>query len=117
MTVKPRTNFYLDVLLFILMVIMLISGLVLWVGIPSGGEGQHQGRRWQDTSTVEDPAERTLIFNRQDWKTIHTWFGLAVGGVILVHLVFHWKWIVCRLRADVLGQKPDRPLRHPVCPE
>ncbi len=114
MTVKPRTNFYLDVLLFILMVIMLISGLVLWVG---GGENQHQGRRWQDASTADNRVESTLIFNRQDWKTIHTWLGLAVGGVILVHLVFHWKWVVCRLRADMLGQKLDRPIRQPVCPE
>ncbi len=106
MTVKPRTNFYLDLLLLILMGVVLISGVVLWVG-PSGGEGQHQGRRWQDAGAVSDQSERTLILNRQDWKTIHVWLGLVTGGVILIHLIFHWKWLVCRLRADLLGQSPS----------
>jgi hypothetical protein len=115
MTVKPRTNFYLDALLFILMVMVLISGLVLWVGVPSGGEGQRQGHGWQNAGG--NFVERTLFFNRHDWKTIHIWLGLAVGGIILAHLVFHWKWIACRLRADVLGQKPGQPIRHPICPE
>jgi cytochrome b561 len=112
MTVKPRTNFYLDVFLFLLMVIVLISGLVLWVG---SGEGQHQGRGWQNAG--DNDVEHTLLLNRQDWKTLHIWLGLAVGGIIMVHLVFHWKWIGCRLRTDMLGQKPDRPVRHPVCSE
>jgi hypothetical protein len=112
MTVKPRTNFYLDVLLFILMVMVLISGLLLWVGGSSGGEGQHQARGWQNAGG--SAVESTLLFNWHDWKSVHIWLGLAVGGIILVHLVFHGKWVVCRLRADVLGQKPDRPIRHPV---
>jgi thiosulfate reductase cytochrome b subunit len=136
MTVKPRTNFYLDAILFILMLIVLISGLVLWIGIPSGGDGQggqRQGRRWQDTGTAYDqadnqnddlgqnqvssPSDHSLIVNRQDWKTIHSWLGLVVGGALLVHLIFHWKWIVCRVRADVLGQRVSRRSSSPVCPE
>lgn len=112
MTVKPRMNFYLDALLFILIVFVLISGLALWVG---GGEGQHQGRGWQNEGGTY--AEHPLLLNGQDWKTLHIWLGLAVGGIILVHLIFHWKWIVCRLRADVLGQKPGQPLHRPICPE
>jgi thiosulfate reductase cytochrome b subunit len=136
MTVKPRTNFYLDAVLFILMLIVLISGLVLWIGIPSGGDGaggQRQGRRWQDAGTVYDQAEgesgdlgqsqassgsdRSLIFSRQDWKTIHVWLGLVVGGALLVHLVFHWKWITCRVRVDVLGQRSNRRSSSAGCPE
>jgi len=112
MTVKPRTNFYLDTVLLILMVIVLISGLVLWVG---GGEGQHQGRGWQNAGGQY--TEHTLFLNWQDWKTLHIWLGLAVGGIILVHLAFHWKWIACRLRADVMGQKLSQPIRHPTCSE
>jgi cytochrome b561 len=112
MAAKPRTNFYLDVILFILMVIVLVSGLVLWV---DGGEGQHRGGGWPNAGGND--AEQTLLLSRQDWKTLHLWLGLAVGVIILVHLVFHWKWIVCRLRADVLGQKPGQPMHSPVCRE
>lgn len=27
-------------------------------------------------------------------NTIHRWSGLAVGILILVHIILHWRWIV-----------------------
>ncbi len=30
---------------------------------------------------------------------IHEWLGLAVGGVIIVHLLLHWDWIVKTTRS------------------
>ena len=62
MTVRPRTDFYLDAELFILMVVVVASGLVLWAVLPSGGEGnqpegESRGRRWRPETTAGQPAE------------------------------------------------------------
>ncbi len=27
-------------------------------------------------------------------ETIHEWLGLALAGTIIVHLLFHWRWLV-----------------------
>ena len=29
---------------------------------------------------------------------IHEWLGLALGVVMLIHLLFHWEWIVCTVK-------------------
>jgi hypothetical protein len=29
---------------------------------------------------------------------IHEWLGLGLGAVMLIHLLFHWEWIVCTVK-------------------
>lgn len=29
---------------------------------------------------------------------IHEWLGLGLGIVIIIHLLFHWEWIVCAIK-------------------
>jgi hypothetical protein len=29
---------------------------------------------------------------------IHEWLGLGLGIVIIIHLLFHWEWIVCTIK-------------------
>ena len=60
MSKKNSTNFWLDLIIF---------GIFLIVASPS------------------------LTGN-----TIHEWLSLAFGATIIVHLLFHWKWIVKVLR-------------------
>ncbi len=35
-----------------------------------------------------------LIFNRATWDAIHTWGGVLMIAVIVLHLVVHWPWFV-----------------------
>ena len=47
MNVKPRTNLVLDTAILGLFVVVLVSGLLLWVVYPSGGtraRGRHESR-------------------------------------------------------------------------
>ncbi len=35
----------------------------------------------------------TILFTRQTWDLIHTWTGVAMVVIAIVHLVIHWRWI------------------------
>ncbi len=45
--------------------------------------------------------EMNLQFTGLD---LHEWIGLVMGGVVVIHLLFHWKWIVA------VGQRLIRKL-------
>ena len=38
---------------------------------------------------------------------IHEWLGIAIGGVIIVHLLLHWDWIINTTRS-LSQKKPSR---------
>jgi hypothetical protein len=50
---------------------------------PSGG---HQGGR----NPLYDAG---FLFSRGTWIDIHTWSGVAMVVLTLVHLVIHWRWL------------------------
>lgn len=92
MSVKPRTNFILDTIILVLFVVVLVSGVLLWQVYPEG-QSRHQGRRAEVT-----PTETVMGLDRSDMRAVHDWAGVLMGVLVGVHLVFHWKWIVCQMK-------------------
>jgi hypothetical protein len=35
-----------------------------------------------------------ILFTRHTWDDLHTWGGLAMIVAAIIHLVFHWSWVV-----------------------
>ena len=77
---KTDVLFILAALLFLLGVVEALSGFLLWFVIPSGG-----GKRGVEQTFWE--------LSRTTWIDIHDWAAVALLLVILVHIVFHWRWI------------------------
>lgn len=114
MTVRPRTNYVLDLALLILLIVVMVSGVLLWVVYPQGGSGGSAGGRGQGRgrSGVEQEAEHSapveavapsarytlLSLDRGEMREIHNWSGLGMGALMLVHLLFHLKWLLCQTR-------------------
>ncbi|MEW6580119.1 MAG: DUF4405 domain-containing protein [Chloroflexota bacterium] len=114
MTVKPRTNLALDAVILLLFVVTFVSGVLLWVVYPPGG-GQRVGTGRGAVAASAD--EMTLLgLNRHTMGEAHDWAGVIMGVLVLVHLVFHWKWIVCQVRRLWGGPRPARAPRD-TCPE
>jgi hypothetical protein len=63
-------NYWIDVVMALLALSVGVSALLLWVVFPQGYF-----------------AARLL------WVEIHRWTGLALSVVVLVHVLFHWRWI------------------------
>lgn len=65
-----KKNFYLDVVIFIACLICLITGLMLDFHLIAGGREV-----------------------RHYWREIHTYVGYAMAAGVLLHIIWHVKWI------------------------
>lgn len=80
---RTRNNWILDAGLFLSALIAILSGIYFLVfpdGGYKGGRNPYYGIQ--------------IIFNREGWEWMHTWIGLAMVVIALIHLIFHWKWVV-----------------------
>ncbi len=86
---QARINFSLDSVLFVTFFLASLSGLVVWLLLPSGG---YQGGR----NPFYNASLLGLI--RQAWNDVHLYAGLAMIAVFAVHLALHWNWLTCIAR-------------------
>ena len=82
---KAKINFWTDVVIGLAFVIAAVSGIVLLFA-PSGG--YQGGRNVHYEQTI-------LLLGHHTWDTLHTWGSIAMIAGVFVHLVLHWKWMVC----------------------
>lgn len=106
---KARWNLLVDALIGVAFLMESVSGFVLWLVLPHGG---YQGGR--------NPSYgATFILTRDTWLSIHDWFAVVMVLGVLIHLVLHWRWIVCMLRnlwREASRAKPRPHSRQEECP-
>ena len=79
---KTRKKWLLDAIIFLSGLVAALSGLY-FLFIPSGG---YQGGR--------NPMYGvTLLFSRHTWEDVHTWGGVLMIAVAVLHFAFHWRWV------------------------
>ena len=75
---KTTRNYWLDITMALLGLLLAISSFLLWVVFPRG---------YHATRVV--------------WVEIHKWGGLALSVLVVVHLALHWKWVVRMTRRQL----------------
>ena len=79
---KTRKKWLLDAIIFLSGLVAALSG-VYFLFIPSGG---YQGGR-------NPMYGLTILFSRHTWDDLHTWGGVLMIAVAVLHFVFHWRWV------------------------
>lgn len=75
---KTTLNYIIDVLLGISFLLVFTTGILKWKGWTEIFEGII-GTKLNILA---------IIF-------VHDWSGLAMGILVLIHLILHWNWIKC----------------------
>jgi hypothetical protein len=103
MSNKARLNYALDAVIALAFILSSLSGVAFMLM----GSGGYQGGR--------NPGFQTelLGISRTSWSDLHALTGLVMTVGVLVHLVFHWDWIVCMTKRLL---KPARRQTQEVCP-
>jgi hypothetical protein len=79
---QTRNNWLIDVALLLGAIVATFTG-IYFLFLPVGG---YQGGR--------NPMYNvTILFQRQIWDNLHTWFGLLMIIAATTHIVVHWNWI------------------------
>ncbi len=77
-----RNNWIMDAGLFLTALVTVLSG-IYFLFLPDGG---FMGGRnpWYGVR---------ILFLRETWEWLHTWIGLGMVLIAIVHIIFHWKWV------------------------
>ncbi len=82
---KVKLNYLLDAVIGLAFLLSGATGVAFLLM----GDGGYQGGRNPGFATA------LLGLSRGTWSDLHTWASLVMIVGVVVHLVFHWKWIVC----------------------
>jgi len=100
---RNEWNLLIDVLAALVMLALIATGLVVRYTLPAGSGG-HGG------------SGGLVLWglNRHGWGDVHFWLAVALGGLMVLHVALHWRWVCATVR-HVLGRSnqkgPARPLR------
>lgn len=97
MSSKAKMNFALDLVVAAAGVLSAVSGIVLLL-VPGGYQGGANPYYGQDV----------LWLGHHQWSDLHTWTSLVAIAGVLVHLVLHWKWIVCMFKRGLAFEQRSR---------
>jgi hypothetical protein len=99
---RTRWNTVVDAVAYFGSVLLASTGLMLRFQLPSGSGGLHG--IGSGPGAGDRPVTIVWGLSRHEWGNIHYWIALFLMGVLAVHLILHWKWIV-----SILGKKahPD----------
>jgi Domain of unknown function (DUF4405) len=78
---RPQINFIIDSIALSAFVFLTTTGILMRYILPPGSG--HFTTIWG--------------LDRHQWGTIHFWLSIVLFGVLALHLILHWKWIVCVL--------------------
>lgn len=90
---KPRINLVIDAIMLIVLMLMAGLGLLIkYVLLPG----------YKRNAVYEGDVELYYMgLTRHDWGTIHLWLSLFFLFLMLIHIILHWKMIVCIFRQMV----------------
>ncbi len=93
---KIWINFWIDLAMFLDMVGLVAIGVMIKWALPPGSGGRHGGSRFVQT---------VWGMTRHEWGDVHFWMGVVLSVLLIVHIILHWRWIVCRFKALWPGSK------------
>jgi hypothetical protein len=88
---RPIQNLWIDIVSFILFVVLVATGLLMAFSLPPGSHG------WA-----------VWGLGRHAWGDVHFWVAIAMLATIALHLVMHWRWIVCTVKGRPLDSPQAR---------
>lgn len=97
LTPKLRHNWWIDAALGMSALAATLSSCY-FLAYPNSG---YQGGR-------NPHYDQVVIFSRQTWDLIHTWFGALMIMAALVHILIHWDWITgtaARIWQVIIGKR------------
>ena len=79
---QTRKKWLLDAIIFLSGLVAALSG-IYFLFVPSGG---YQGGR-------NPMYGLTILFSQHTWDDLHTWSGVLMIAVAVLHFAIHWRWV------------------------
>jgi cytochrome b561 len=96
-SLKNLINYFLDIILVLSIVATLASSYILWFVLPRGF-GTHSEMCARQGTGIGGNYYTVFGMSRYMWVEIHNWLSVILLGIIILHIVLHWSWIVETLK-------------------
>jgi cytochrome b subunit of formate dehydrogenase len=73
---KARMHYVLDIVEGLILLLLVVSGFILWFALPE-----------------ESEAGKTVLFNRHTWVLAHRWLAVTLLVFFSTHVLTHWTWL------------------------
>jgi len=88
-----------DLLAYLAMAGLMSTGLIMWGLLPPGTGGGGAGHE----------ALTLLGRTRHQWGTVHWYLALSLIGLVVLHVVLHWKWVTNTIGSLVPARGERKP--------
>ena len=94
---KPKINLVIDAIMFLLLMAIAGLGLLMkYVLVPG----------YRRIGLYDNNVEHYFLgLTRHDWGSIHLWLSFVFLFLLSLHLILHWKLIVCIFRQIISGKR------------
>ncbi|MBN1261628.1 MAG: DUF4405 domain-containing protein [Anaerolineae bacterium] len=99
---KVKMNYLLDSVIALAFLVSVLTGVVFLFA----GDGGYQGGANAGFQTA------ILGISRWIWSDLHTWASLVMTAGVGLHVVFHWKWIVCVTKKMLPKPAPKKVIKQ-----
>jgi len=89
---RVSVNFIIDAIALIGFVFLTVTGVLMHYILPPGS----------------GPYMSLWGLNRHDWGNLHFWVSAVLFAVLSVHLVLHWRWIICVIKGKATDKSGVR---------
>ncbi len=87
---RTTLNFIVDLISFIDLVVLAITGFIIKYILPPGSGGHGRGfRGGREAGEIRELWSMT----RHEWGDIHFYLAVAFVILIVIHIILHWAWI------------------------
>lgn len=90
---RSTLNFWLDLMLFLVMAMLILTGLILEFVLPAGSGGRGGQAKLE-----------LWGMGRHDVGEIHFYLGLGLIVGLLLHVILHWSWVSGTLSRLIRGK-------------
>jgi cytochrome b subunit of formate dehydrogenase len=73
---KARMHYVLDILEGLILLLLVVSGFILWFALPE-----------------ESVPGKMVLFDRHTWILAHRWLAVALLVFFSTHVLTHWTWL------------------------
>jgi len=94
---RNKLNITIDIIMFVVMIALAVIGFIMRYILIPGSE------RWEKYGRNIDLTWWGL--DRHGWGFIHMLLGIFLVILLVLHIIFHWKLIVCLVRRLIPGKK------------
>ena len=100
---RSTVNFVLDLVSFLGLLGLAITGFVMRYVLPPGTGGL--GRSLHGGAGRGVQAQELWSMTRHEWGSIHFYLAVVFVVLMVIHIILHWPWIKCYVKSLLVDRR------------